>query len=70
VLAVAATVAGMASRAAPTPTIGIVTTTTAATPGREYRPTPAGPPATDAEGQWIPEPDPSTSTSSRAGGGR
>ncbi len=34
-----------------------------------YVPTPAGPPPTDSDGTWIPEPDP-TSTSSSAGGGR
>ncbi len=65
----AATVASMASRAAqaPVPPIGIVTITAApsshaapATTG--YRPTPAGPPATDAQGQWIPNPDPATSS--------
>jgi hypothetical protein len=60
-IAFAVTVAGMASRAAPAPvpSIGIVTTTT-----------PAGPPATDRQGQWIPKPNPSTSTSSSTGGGR
>jgi hypothetical protein len=77
VIAFAATIAGAASRAAPTPapSIGIMTATTAA-PGSHaapattgYRPTVAGPPATDAHGQWISEPDP-TSTSSSAGGGR
>ncbi len=69
VIAFAATVASMASRAAqaPVPPIGIVTITAApsshaapATTG--YRPTPAGPPATDAQGQWIPNPDPATSS--------
>jgi hypothetical protein len=80
-VAFVATVAGVASRAAPAPSIGIVTTTTTtaapsapsspagpATTG--YRFTPAGPPATDPQGQWIPEPDRSTSTTSSAGGGR
>jgi hypothetical protein len=72
VLAFAATVAGMASRATPVPTIGIVTTTTKAAPGsaagaQGYRPTPAGPPVTDRQGQWIPQPNP---TSSSAGGDR
>jgi hypothetical protein len=78
VVAFTATVAAVTSRAAPwspAPTIGIVTTTTAAAPGptagvEGYRPTPAGPPATDRQGRWIPEPVPSTSTSSSAGGGR
>jgi hypothetical protein len=62
VIAFAATVAGMASRAAPTPAppIGIVTATTAGI--RTYSPTPAGPPATDRHGQWISEPDPATSS--------
>jgi hypothetical protein len=79
VVAFAATVAGMASRAAPAPvpSIGIITTTTttaapsssAAPATTGYRPTVAGPPATNAQGQWI-EPDPATSTSSSAGGGR
>jgi hypothetical protein len=79
VVAFAATIAGAASRAAPTPapSIGIVTsssTTTTAAPGSDaapattgYRPTVAGPPATDAHGQWISEPDPATSST---GGGR
>lgn len=48
---------GRASSAPATPT----TTTTA---GAAYTPSPAGPPVTDANGQWISEPDPS------AGGGR
>jgi hypothetical protein len=75
VIAFAATVAGMASRAAPAPvpSIGIVTTTTAAPSSHAapattgYRPTVAGPPATNAQGQWISEPDPATSST---GGGR
>ncbi len=78
-IAFSVTVAAVTSRAAPapTPSIGIVTTiTTAAAPNSPaadpattgYSPTLAGPPATDAQGQWIPEPDPPTSTS--AGGGR
>jgi hypothetical protein len=80
VIAFVVTLAGAASRAAPqspAPSIGIVTTTTAApnSPAADpattgYRPTVAGPPATDAQGQWIPEPDPPTSTTSSAGGDR
>ncbi len=51
--------------------IAILPTTTAAAVGPEgYVPTPAGPPATDTNGTWIPEPDPASSASSRAGGGR
>jgi hypothetical protein len=82
-VAFVATVVGVASRAAPapTPSIGIVTTTTtttttapssrAAGPATTgYRPTAAGPPATNAQGQGIPEPDPPPSTTSSAGGGR
>jgi hypothetical protein len=71
VIAFAAIVARMTSRAAPAPVppIGVVTTTTAApsppaaapaTTG--YRPTVAGAPATNAQGQWIPEPDPATTS--------
>jgi hypothetical protein len=78
-LAFTLTLAGVTGHAAPRPTpvapfIAILPTTTAAATGPEgYVPTPAGPPATDAGGQWIPEPDPSsapTSASSSAGGGR
>jgi hypothetical protein len=53
-LAVLAFVAGRASSAPATPT----TTTTA---GATYTPAPAGPPITDPNGQWIPEPDPTSS---------
>jgi hypothetical protein len=62
--------------AKPAPPIGVVTTAAAPSPHAAapattgYDPTPAGPPATDAQGQWIPEPAPSTSTSQGAGGGR
>jgi sulfite exporter TauE/SafE len=73
VLAFAATVAGMASRAAPVPpAIGIVTTTTAAAPRPEagYSPAVAGTPATDAQGQWIPQPDPTSTGKGPQGGGR
>jgi hypothetical protein len=58
VLAVLAFVAGRASSAPATPT-----TTTA---GATYTPAPAGPPITDPSGQWISEPDPTSS----ADGGR
>ena len=78
VIAFAATIAGATSRAAPqspTPSVGIVTTTTTAAAPRQhaaptatgYRPTVAGPPATNAHGQWIPGSDPATSST---GGGR
>jgi ferric-dicitrate binding protein FerR (iron transport regulator) len=72
VLAFTVTVTAVTSRAAPpAPAIGIVANTTAAGPGPEgYRPTPAGPPATDRQGQRIPDPDPTNSTSSAGGGGR
>src|SRR6266545_3188615 len=71
----AAAVAVLALAAPAAPSIAVVptpTTTAAAAPGSEgYVPTPAGPPATDANGQWIPEPDqPPTSPSSSAGGDR
>jgi hypothetical protein len=76
-LAFSLTVANVTGHAAPAPappSIAILPTTTttttaaAAGPGPEgYVPTPAGPPATDAGGQWIPKPD---STSSSAGGDR
>jgi hypothetical protein len=76
-LAFTLTLAGVTGHAAPAlrpapaaPSIAILPTTTAVAVGPEgYVPTPAGPPATDAGGQWIPEPDPSSATSS-AGGGR
>jgi len=77
-LAFALTLAGVTGHAAPAPrpapaapSIAILPTTTAAAVGPEgYVPTPAGPPATDTNGTWIPEPDPASSASSRAGGGR
>jgi hypothetical protein len=69
-------VSGRASSAS-APSIGIVTTTGVAPslPGTapastSYRPTVAGPPATDAQGQWISEPDPPRSTSQGMGVGR
>ncbi len=57
---------------APTaPSIVVVPTTAPAPAPEGYVPTPAGPPATDANGQWIPEPDPTSApASSTAGGGR
>ncbi len=70
------TVAGVTGHAAPqrapaAPSIAILPTTTAAAVGPEgYVPTPAGPPATDAGGQWIPEPEPTPPGNSSAGGGR
>jgi hypothetical protein len=77
-LAFTLTVANVTGHAAPrpgpaAPSIAILPTTTlspAAGP-EGYVPTPAGPPATDHNGQWIPEPNPSPApTSSSAGGGR
>jgi hypothetical protein len=59
-LAVLAFVAGRAGRASSAPA---PPTTTA---GVGYVPGPAGPPVTDPNGQWLPEPDPSSS----AGGER
>ncbi len=83
-LAFSLTVANVTGHAAPTPTpapaapsIAILPTTTKPVPHRpsnpeDYVPTPAGPPATDAGGTWIPEPDPASpaSSSSDPGGGR
>jgi hypothetical protein len=75
-LAFTLTVTGVTGHAAPRPTpaapsIAILPTTTAAAVGPEgYVPTPAGPPATDAGGQWIPEPEPTPPGNSSAGGGR
>ncbi len=75
-LAFTLTLANLTGHAAPqrapaAPFIAILPTTTAAAVGPEgYVPTPAGPPATDTNGTWIPEPDPASSASSRAGGGR
>ena len=65
-----ANVAGHAAPAAPASSIAVVPTTTLPVGPGEYVPTPAGPPATDTSGQWISQPDPSTSTSRDAGGGR
>jgi hypothetical protein len=77
-LAFTLTVTGVTGHAAPTPrpapaapSIAILPTTTAAAVGPEgYVPTPAGPPATDQSGQWIPEPEPTPPGNSSAGGGR
>ena len=76
-LAFTLTLANLTGHAAPqrapaAPFIAILPTTTAAAVGPEgYVPTPAGPPATDADGTWIPEPDPAPAPpSSSAGGGR
>jgi hypothetical protein len=76
-LAFTLTVANVTSHAAPrpapaSPSIAILTSTTTLppAPGSEgYVPTPAGPPATDANGQWIADSTP-TPTSSSAGGER
>jgi hypothetical protein len=75
VLAFGLTLANVASHATPAPaapSIAILPTTTLPTAAgpKEYVPTPAGPPATDANGTWIPEPDPASPASSTAGGGR
>jgi hypothetical protein len=72
------TVANLAGHATPAPAappIAILPPTTLPTtagPGSEgYLPTPAGPPAPDANGRWIPEPDPAPApTGSTAGGDR
>ncbi|SRR6266540_3950888 len=79
VLAFGLTVANVTSHATPAPaapSIAILPTTTPAAgpaPGSEgYVPIPAGPPATDANGTWIPEPYPASPAPGRspAGGGR
>jgi hypothetical protein len=76
-LAFTLTLAGVTGHAAPTPrptpappSIAILPTTAAAVGPEGYVPTPAGPPATDAGGQWIPEPEPTPPGTSSAGGGR
>jgi hypothetical protein len=79
-LALPALLGSLTGHAAPAPpaapSIAILPTTTPPTttarPGPEgYLPTPAGPPATDPGGTWIPEPDPAPpAASSSAGGGR
>ena len=81
-LAFTLTLANVTGHAAPrpapaAPAVAILPTTTlpgvaAAGAGPEdYVPTPAGPPATDQGGQWIPEPDPPPAPAgSAAGGGR
>jgi hypothetical protein len=75
-LAFTLTLANVTGHAAPRPTpaapsIAILPTTTAAAVGPEgYVPTPAGPPATDAGGQWIAEPEPTPLGNSSTGGGR
>jgi hypothetical protein len=76
-VAFATTVASLASSApatltttapATTDVLPSVTTTAAATAATaSYRPTLAGPPATDPNGQWIPDPAPAGPS---AGGGR
>jgi hypothetical protein len=79
-LAFGLTVANVTGHAAPAaPSIAVVPTTIKPAPTTKpmphrppttegYVPTPAGPPATDSGGTWLPEPDP-TSTSQGAGGG-
>jgi hypothetical protein len=77
-LAFTLTVANVTGHAAPAPRpapaapfIAILPTTTAAVVGPEgYVPTPAGPPATDAGGQWIIQPEPTPPGNSSGGGGR
>ncbi len=77
-LAFTLTLANVTGHAAPAPrpapaapSIAILPTTTAAAAGPQgHVPTPAGPPATNAGGQWIPEPEPTPPGNSSAGGGR
>ena len=69
VLAFGLTVANLAGHATPAPaapSIAILPTTTTAGAPEGYVPTPAGPPATDSDGTWIPAPP----ASSSAGGDR
>ena len=62
---------GHAAPAPPAPSTAVVSTTAPGSAPEGYVPTPAGPPATDSGGQWIPEPDPAPApASSSAGGGR
>jgi hypothetical protein len=62
---------GHAAPAPPAPSTSVVSTTAPGAALDGYVPTPAGRPATDANGQWIPEPDPASAPStSDAGGGR
>jgi hypothetical protein len=62
---------GHAAPAPPAPSTWVVSTTAAGPAPEGYVPTPAGPPATNAGGQWIPKLDPaSASSTSDAGGGR
>jgi hypothetical protein len=63
---------GHATPAPPAPSTSVVSTTAAGPAPEGYVPTPAGPPATDSGGQWIPKPDPAPAApaSSAAGGGR
>jgi hypothetical protein len=60
---------GHAAPAAPAPSTSVVSTTTRGPAPEGYVPTPAGPPATDSGGQWIPEPDPASAPSTAAAGG-
>jgi hypothetical protein len=62
---------GHAAPAPAAPSIAILPTTTlppAAAP-EGYVPTPAGPPATDQNGQWIPVPDQQPAPASSSSGG-
>jgi hypothetical protein len=62
---------GHAAPAPPAPSTSVVSTTAPGPAPEGYVPTPAGPPATDSGGQWLPEPHPAPApTTSDAGGGR
>jgi hypothetical protein len=73
-LALPALLGPLTSHAAPAPaapSTSIASSTAAEPAPQGYVPIPAGPPATDASGQWIPEPDTASApASSSAGGGR
>ncbi len=73
-LAFMVTVAGLASRASSAPATSTTTPTTPTAAAAGYQPTPAGPPATDPCGQWIPGPAPApaspNSSTGAEGGGR
>src|SRR6266700_1805285 len=77
VLAFTLTLANVTGHATPAPkpgpaapSIAILSTTPAGPAPEGYTPTPAGPPATDQNGRWIPEPDPSPAPASSSAGGR
>jgi hypothetical protein len=76
-LAFTLTLANVTGHAAPAPkpgpaapSIAILPTTPAGPAPEGYTPTPAGPPAIDQNGRWIPEPDPSPAPASSSAGGR